>query len=144
MHTQVELKKKKAELSVIKKKLKKAEASKHRSQQAALYTASALIRSSVPTEEPIWLEGQDYPVQYLVRQTRSMSVQGQPTHQQLFPSLSSLCCHSVLDFELPGSMFHELMTAKILEVSASSVRAVDETGRDLSLASSLVVGKVRW
>ncbi len=39
----------------------------------ALSQAGTLVRTSQDPHSPIWIEGQSYPAQYLVRQTRSMS-----------------------------------------------------------------------
>ena len=61
---------KKAELQTLSEKLAKAEAVKFRS---PLVTAGSLVRSSLSSEEPIWVKGLDYPAQYVVRHTRSMS-----------------------------------------------------------------------
>ena len=44
-----------------------------RKQHAAISQAGSLVRCSQDPHSPIWMEGMEYPAQYLVRQTRSMS-----------------------------------------------------------------------
>ncbi len=92
---QVALDIKKAELQTLSEKLAKAEAVKSRS---PLVTAGSLVRSSLSSEEPIWVKGLHYPAQYVVRHTRSMSQH--TTHKE------------IVEFDLPEPLTRNVETLK--------------------------------
>ena len=91
---QVVLDRKKTELKKITARVARAEAARSHS---PLQTASVLVRSSLHTQDPIWVDGLDYPAQYLVRTTRSMSAS-----QQILPTLRMPL--GVMDFDLPDTL----------------------------------------
>lgn len=75
------------------------------SQQELLKEAGRLVRSSVSPHSPLWLEGFDYPAQYLVRHTRSMTSRfASPEPPPPPPLVVSVPLHSVTlspSFRLP-------------------------------------------
>ena len=95
-----------------------------------LKEAGRLVRSSTSPHSPLWLDGLDYPAQYVVRQTRSMTSRFEaPPH----PLIVSIPRHLVevgsvsrllqlpnniemIDFYLPDDRFLELKFQKLQEI----------------------------
>ena len=100
-----------------------------------LKEAGRLVRSSTSPHSPLWLDGLDYPAQYVVRQTRSMTSRYEapplsPPPESLIVSiprhLVELCSFSrllqlpknieTIDFYLPDDRFLELKLQKLREI----------------------------
>ncbi|XP_019853726.1 PREDICTED: uncharacterized protein LOC100634943 [Amphimedon queenslandica] len=100
-----------------------------------LKEAGRLVRSSTSPHSPLWLDGLDYPAQYVVRQTRSMTSRFEtpplspPPHSLVVSiprHLVGLCSVSRplqlpnnierIDFYLPDDRFLELKLQKLQEI----------------------------
>lgn len=80
--------------------------------------SQGLVRSLSDPHSPVWLSGQHYPAQYLIRQTRSMSkAQGHQAGSliKLKPPLNMTL--PVREFDLPDDMFFHLKQERMLRSS---------------------------
>lgn len=127
-----------------------------------LKTAGHLVRQSTTPHAPIWVPGAEYPAQYLVRQTRSMTTryntlvddtQEEPVCPVLLvsiprhvivlkrPRLPALTRMDTLDFFLPDSNFLQLKLEKLKSVQAKEgdsiikVRDVSHTKNSIPVTS---------
>lgn len=93
-----------------------------------------LVRTTSTPHTPIWITGANYPAQYLIRQTRSMTARFTtmeqtlvisiplnkivlPTRRRLLPVLSLPV--ETLDFYLPDKIFLKLKLQKLKQVEES-------------------------
>lgn len=93
-----------------------------------------LVRTTSTPHTPIWITGANYPAQYLIRQTRSMTARFTtiehtlvisiplnkivlPTRRQLLPVLSLPV--ETLDFYLPDKIFLKLKLQKLKQIEES-------------------------
>ena len=121
---------KKTELKKITARVARAEAARSRS---PLQTASVLVRSSLHTQDPIWVDGLDYPAQYLVRTTRSMSAS-----QQILPTLRVPL--GVVDFDLPDTLLAHRPAVQTVKQGCPFTVPSNREGLPLALCSVLRVG----
>ena len=95
-----------------------------------------LVRTTSTPHTPIWITGANYPAQYLIRQTRSMTARFTtiedtlvisiplnkivlPTRRQLLPVLSLPV--ETLDFYLPDKIFLKLKLQKLKQIETQKI-----------------------
>ena len=76
--------------------------------------SQGLVRSLMDPHSPLWLSGQHYPAQYLIRQTRSMSRAKRGIVIMPKPPPSGAMA-TVKDFDLPDDMFYQLKQQRLRE-----------------------------
>ena len=104
-----------------------------------------LVRTTSTPHTPIWITGANYPAQYLIRQTRSMTARFTtmeqtlvisiplnkivlPTRRQLLPVLSLPV--KTLDFYLPDKIFLKLKLQKLKQIEESQKTISQVTPQD--------------
>lgn len=94
------------------------------SQSVASSRASqGLVRALSDPHSPVWISGQLYPAQYLIRHTRSMSrAQGHTTPPLIKLKLPKNMPCEEREFELPDDMFWELKQEHLLQNKSSNIR----------------------
>lgn len=134
------------------------------SQQELLKEAGRLVRSSVSPHSPLWLEGFDYPAQYLVRHTRSMTsrfaspeapppppcplVVSVPLHSVTLspsfrlPRLPSNASLQVMDFCLPDDdSFLALKLRKLKKIEQEREEKRKEQNETLQQETGMITNK---
>ena len=85
--------------------------------------SQGLVRSLMDPHSPLWLSGQHYPAQYLIRQTRSMSRAKRGIVIMPKPPPSGAMA-TVKDFDLPDDMFYQLKQQRLRESPPSCCRQI--------------------
>lgn len=141
LRLQAELEAKKSELAHLQQRVHKAEVqsqlsgtrfcgagSQHLncddnpSKVASHMASQVLVRSQTDPHSPIWISGEHYPAQYLIRQTRSMSKSQRQKSDSILTQMP-VPSHTLpeKDFELPDELFLDLKLAKLNRTYTSEI-----------------------